>query len=65
MIKCPYCGRDIIESERYCFFCEQDLSKTVDKAEKPEVNVNLPNLKIDFKKIKKNLGNLRKNRKIP
>lgn len=36
MVKCPYCGRELRESERYCWFCEQDISKTIDEEEKPE-----------------------------
>jgi len=29
MTKCPYCGRTLREDERYCDFCEQDLSETI------------------------------------
>ncbi|MBL7054327.1 hypothetical protein ISS05_01050 [Candidatus Woesearchaeota archaeon] len=36
MEKCPYCGKELTEDERYCFHCENDLSKFVDKEEKPK-----------------------------
>ena len=26
MEKCPYCGKKLKEDERYCDFCEQDLT---------------------------------------
>ncbi len=47
MTKCPYCGRNLRESERYCDFCELDISKTADEAEKPDVKPS------DFKKAVK------------
>ena len=29
-VRCPYCNRRlIIEDEKYCHFCEQDVSKTI------------------------------------
>lgn len=34
-IKCPYCGRTLYGHERYCWFCERDVSKARDAAEKP------------------------------
>ena len=36
MAKCPYCGRKVSDTERYCYFCEEDISKTRDKEEKPK-----------------------------
>ena len=33
--RCPYCRRRLHPYERYCWFCEQDISKTRDDAEKP------------------------------
>lgn len=36
MAKCPYCGKGLGENERYCFHCENDISKTADKEEKPK-----------------------------
>lgn len=36
MTKCPYCGKELGENERYCFHCENDLSKLADKGEKPK-----------------------------
>lgn len=29
MSKCPYCGRVLREHERYCDFCEQDLTEAI------------------------------------
>ena len=50
MTKCPYCGRNLREHERYCDFCEQDISKAVDEAEKPDVKPS------DFKEeVKKDI----------
>lgn len=34
--RCPYCGKLTHLHERYCAFCEQDLSKFRDKMEKEE-----------------------------
>lgn len=50
MTKCPYCGRELREHERYCDFCEQDIGKEVDKAEEPKVKTDFKEL---FSKIKK------------
>jgi len=36
MAKCPYCGKELSADERYCWHCENDLSKVRDKLEKPE-----------------------------
>ena len=36
MTKCPYCGRTLREHERYCDFCEQDLTKVVEGQLKPK-----------------------------
>ncbi|MEA2035913.1 MAG: hypothetical protein U9O94_00285 [Nanoarchaeota archaeon] len=44
MAKCPYCGKELREHERYCDFCEQDISKAADNAEQPDIK------KEDFKK---------------
>ncbi len=30
---CPHCQRNLDESERYCRFCEQDVSDVRDKEE--------------------------------
>jgi len=40
MVKCPYCGKELTENERYCLFCENDLSKIRDKLEKPNSESN-------------------------
>lgn len=34
---CPYCQRNLEETERYCYFCEQDISRVRDKEEKIEI----------------------------
>jgi len=45
--KCPYCGRKLTKHERFCYHCEQNVSKAVDEYEKP----NLPKpKKYDLKK---------------
>jgi predicted amidophosphoribosyltransferase len=36
MTKCPYCGKELVADERYCFHCENDLSKLVNKEQKPK-----------------------------
>ncbi len=53
MIKCPYCGRKLVEHERYCYFCEQDLSKVVDALEKPNINPKPYDFKADIEKVKR------------
>lgn len=35
MVKCPYCSKEVDEDELYCDFCEEDISKTVEKERKP------------------------------
>lgn len=37
MARCPYCGKVIEPGERYCYVCESDVSKVVDKEEKPKI----------------------------
>lgn len=36
MAKCPYCHKKVSDTERYCYFCEEDISKVTDKEEKPK-----------------------------
>jgi predicted amidophosphoribosyltransferase len=36
MARCPNCGKKLGEDERYCFHCENDLSKVVDKEQSPK-----------------------------
>jgi len=36
MVNCPYCGKELSEDERYCWHCENDLSKIKDEEEKPK-----------------------------
>ncbi|MBS3097562.1 hypothetical protein J4209_02080 [Candidatus Woesearchaeota archaeon] len=59
MTRCPYCGRNLNETERYCWFCEQDVSKIIDEGEKPKTDLPkssdrslLDDVKGLFKKIK-------------
>ncbi len=33
-MKCPYCKRNLRQHERYCDFCEQDLTEVVEKTVK-------------------------------
>ena len=66
MTKCPYCGRTLREHERYCDFCEEDISKVVDEAEKPDVKPGdfKKGVKKDIEKVKsfsKTLGKIGKN----
>ncbi len=35
--RCPYCHKVIDRHERYCYFCDQDLSKVVDEKERPKL----------------------------
>ena len=39
MTKCPYCGRELIEDELYCFFCDQDVSKKQRREEKTKKTI--------------------------
>lgn len=52
MTKCPYCGRTLREHERYCDFCEQDITKYVEEAEKPKITKKEFDFKGNIKKIK-------------
>ena len=57
-MRCPYCGKKIAEDERYCYHCEQDISKTTEdvKAKIPKpVHINL---KEDFRKTIRFFKNL-------
>jgi len=36
MSNCPYCGKEIQEGERYCWHCENDISKAADEKESPK-----------------------------
>lgn len=36
MAKCPHCGKELTENERYCWICEQDVTKEQDEEEKPK-----------------------------
>lgn len=36
MVNCPYCGKEIQEGERYCWHCENDISKVTDEEEAPK-----------------------------
>jgi len=33
MTDCPYCGKEVKEGERYCWHCENDISKVTDEEE--------------------------------
>jgi len=57
MAKCPYCGKELFETERYCWHCEHDVSKAIDKDEKPAIPSPV---KIDFKKISADFNKLKK-----
>jgi uncharacterized OB-fold protein len=50
MTKCPYCGRTLREHEKYCDFCEQNITKHVEKEEAPKVTTDFKEL---FSKLKK------------
>jgi len=52
MVKCPYCGRKIIENERYCYFCHQNIGKHVDKAQRIGLEPKPYGFKDDINKIK-------------
>lgn len=51
MTKCPYCGRTLREHERYCDFCEQDITKAVEEAERPKISHE--HFKEDIEKVKR------------
>ncbi|MBW2989945.1 hypothetical protein KY358_06540 [Candidatus Woesearchaeota archaeon] len=51
MTNCPYCGRALRDDERYCDFCEMDVTGEVDKDE-PKANLDL---KGKLSKLKKRL----------
>lgn len=34
MIKCPYCGKELTQNERFCWHCENDISELRDEEEK-------------------------------
>lgn len=36
-IRCPYCRKEVAMHERYCYHCEQDISKVIDEAQKPKL----------------------------
>src|SRR3989344_2019489 len=36
MTNCPYCGKEVQEGERYCWHCENDISKVADEEESPK-----------------------------
>jgi len=36
MVKCPHCGKVLTKWERFCRFCENDISELRDEMEKPE-----------------------------
>ncbi len=42
MTKCPYCGRNLVEDERYCYFCEQEISKYKGMKKAPEKKKEAP-----------------------
>jgi len=50
MAKCPHCGRNLREHERYCDFCEEDITDVVEKTVKIKKTV-----KKAVKKVKKQI----------
>ena len=36
MVNCPHCGKELSEDEKYCWHCENDVSKEQDEGEKPK-----------------------------
>lgn len=52
MTKCPYCGRTLREHERYCDFCEQDITKEVEKKESSQLGKDFREL---FARIKRKI----------
>ena len=57
MLRCPYCHRELQEIEKYCFFCELDLSKVWDKVEKERYKTEEPETTVldDIKHMGKTL----------
>lgn len=47
MAKCPYCGRKLSETERYCVNCELDVSKARDEEEKPKISLKAKKTLLD------------------
>lgn len=35
MPDCPYCGKKLVEGERYCYFCDQDTQDKESYKNKP------------------------------
>lgn len=55
MTKCPYCGRRLREHERYCDFCEQDLTEAIGeklKMKKEQITGPIKEAIQKFKEIK-------------
>ena len=36
VLRCKYCNRNLTEDEKFCRYCEQDVSKLQEEAEKPK-----------------------------
>lgn len=54
MPRCPYCDKELEEGERYCYHCESDLSRVIDKEEQPRIRKpKLYYIKDDFKNLSK------------
>ena len=47
MPKCPYCGKNLYETERYCWHCEQDISKVINKEEEPKISLKAKTTLLD------------------
>ena len=61
MVKCPYCGRILRPGERYCWFCEQCIDKTINEDEKPKFGKEAK--ESDIKKLVKLISSWKKKRK--